>query len=450
MAGALYHINAQVTGSNATELTQNTFYWIRKAFDNHPGYTRIASYYGVGGTGLGPNDGSDEGPSQDPRWVVYRKTAGTTTFDLFIGGTAGSFSPQNNPSGSYTIAGNPSRMGFAAAWHPSGEAWNGTILNNGQDSFVSATLWKSGSTILPRSNSRWGYASSSLNDLAPFGELSYLTPSSSIKFIADDDNFAVFGDGGGNPSYPTSNDGNFLFFGGMFQITPASASFDMPYLLSAWGASAFGNLTSLVRGTEFGALSNLYAAGVWVQSPVGEHTFSSSFGYGLDWDAVGTDPIMPLFAPDPITGSGSYALESPILVFGGQPANFYLGYLDFIRVINSRFQSYDTFGSGSRIVIGWGSNAGFASIFTSCSLPWSSSFISPVDISGTFYLSGTSFPTSSLHGWVHNTQSFLYDRFAYTTSSFTVYRSWDGSQYTYSTVSGDVIIGTFFTPVSGS
>lgn len=451
MSGPLYRLSAIVTGSGAAA-SQNIFYWMRKAFDAHPGFTRIASYYGQGGTGLGPDDGSDDGPSGDCRWAVYRRTTGYP-LDVMIAQNNGELaggSTNTDPSGSYTIGGATVGVGFAAAWHPSGEPWNGTIANNGQDSFT--TPWKSGSAVLPRSNSWWWYASASLNDLAPLCNQPHLASSASFHFLGDDNNFILLGDGG--PTFaPSPNDGIFLFMGGMFYINPASASFDLTYLMMSAGMNFWGGVgTAPGRGIRKDMENNPEGGGVWISQPGGNQPFTGSFGFGLDWDLGITDAQQELFQQIPSIGTGSYILESPILVFASYPANCFIGHIDFIRMVNPKLQSCDVIASGSRMIIGWGSNVGAATTITSASLPWSASYGMPSSVSGTFYESGAIYVPDFEPWFTAMSQSFLFDRYIYNSSSFTVYRYWDGSNYQYTTTptGSGVVVGHFLTVISTS
>jgi hypothetical protein len=407
---------------------------MRKCLDSHAGFTRIASYYGVGGTGLGRPDGTDGGASGDARWAVYRKTVGTDTYDLMIAANVqGGNSTVTDPSGSYYIATNDYGLGFAVAWHSSSQAWNGTTASNGNDSFV--TPWKSGAIILPRSNGLWGIHSSSRNNLSPlyyanFSNQQYLRNSGTLNFIADHDNFLFFGDGGTVADEP--NNAVYSLFGGVFYITPASSSFNLPYLMLA--KLSDGEKSPIQRGYAFTnkSTNNSTAAGLWISKPVSSSiTYNSnSFGYGLDWDVAATDVSMSLFEAHPTTGTGSYTLEHPILVFGAVPF-MYMGYLDFLRVVSPKYKSGDRIGSGSRAVLGWGSNVTKESSFTSCSIPWSSSFGKVTPVSGTFYSSGNVFLLETTHSYTHMTQSTLYDIILSSGSTNIFYRARSGANYVY-------------------
>jgi len=451
MSGPLYRLSAIVTGSGIAA-SQNVFYWMRKAFDAHPGFTRIASYYGQGGSGLGPNDGSDDGPSGDCRWAVYRRTTGYP-LDVMIAQNNGESAGGNtntDPSGSYTIGGASVGVGFAAAWHPSGEPWNGTTANNGQDSFT--TPWKGGSAVLPRTNSWWWYASASLNDLAPLCNQPYLASSASFHFLGDDNNFILLGDGG-TILTPSPNDGIFRFLGGVFYINPASASFDLTYLMMSEGMNFWSGVgTTPGRGIRKDMENDPVGGGVWISQPGGNQPFTGSFGFGLDWDLGVTDAQQELFHQVSSVGTGSYILESPILVFATYPANCYIGHIDFIRMVNPTLQCYDVIANGSRMIIGWGSNTGFTTTITSASLPWSASYGMPSSVSGTFYTSGTAYLSGSEPWFTANSQSFLFDRYIYNSSSFTVYRYWDGNNYNYTTtpINNSVVVGHFLTIASTS
>ena len=428
MSGTLYHLSGTVTGSTVSDLTTNTFYWIKKAFGTHLGFSQISSYYGVNGTGLGPSDSSDGGASGDCRWVVFRKIFGTDIFDVWLGANSigSGNSTTTDPSGSYYISSLGTGLGIATAWHSAGEAWNGTTANNGKDSFT--VPWKQGSLVLPRDNGRWGIYSASLNNLMGLKQAnSSLQNSGTLNFVGDDDNFVIFGDGGVTFSEPQN--GVFDFFAAMLKYIPASASFELPYtMIGVSHPNAPGGVNvPFYRGITFD--NNGSDGGIWISKPT-KNFNSNSFGYGMDWDAIGTRDFMPSFASNPSTGTGSVAIEHPILLLSTNPY-IYLGYVDFIRTLSAGFKSFDILGSGSRAVIGWGSNVGYETNFTSCSIPWSSSFGRLSDVSGTFYVSGTAFLTSSLHGFTDVTQSFLFDRVILSASIVSVYRALSGSQYVY-------------------
>lgn len=442
MAGSLYHVSGVVLGSGGTELVIDTFYWIRKGFDGHGGFTRIASYNGVGGTGLGRYDGTDGGTSGDGRWAVWRKNTGTDIFDVWVGSNQlGGAAISTNPSGSYYIDGTEYGVGFAAAWHGSGEAWNGTTNNNGRDSFT--LPWKSGSAVLPRTNGLWGARSGTMNDMTPLkGGYSFVQTSGTLHVLGDSDNFVIFADGGILASDP--NNAIYSTFGGLFYVNPASGSFSLPYLQLGKPVDGVG----FRRGVESDNFTNPSNGGVWITKPTGSNQLnSSSFGYGLDWDLVATSGFMPQFSSNPQTGSGSYSTEHPILVYAANPG-MYLGHLDFLRVVTTNFSSSDRLSSGGRAVIGFGTNVGSTTVFTSCSLPWSSSFGVVCPASGTLYTSGNLFITSSLHGYSHVSQSYLYDRVALAALTTSLYRALSGSQFVYAfdsipAGSDPVLIGVF-------
>ena len=98
MAGIVQIFTAS-TGypSTVEEACQYWFNSNSQFFDAHPAYTRIASYYGIGGTGFDSPTGSN--PSGDNRWGVWRNSSAQDPYDVLIAAT--STNPSNeNPSGS--------------------------------------------------------------------------------------------------------------------------------------------------------------------------------------------------------------------------------------------------------------------------------------------------------------------------------------------------------------
>jgi hypothetical protein len=142
---------------------KNAFAAIVSYYDNHPGYVRLASFYGIyqplstPGKGLGSMRNFASNP-EDGCWAVWRNVSASVQYDVAVIasdvygiGTYGSYT-----TGSWqgeSALGSGVGIHIVAAYNASG-AWNGTTASNGLDTFV--TPWKSGSQTTIRCNGPGG------------------------------------------------------------------------------------------------------------------------------------------------------------------------------------------------------------------------------------------------------------------------------------------------------
>ena len=167
-------------------------------FDTHPGFSRVASYYGQRAPGSG-EIGKGFGPmtdfSSNPHngcWAIWRATASSVQYDIALiaadgaditAYASGAWEPEG-PLFSFT------GIHFAGAYFSgSGGAWNGTTNNDGADSFT--TPWKSGSIPTIRcngvggGNEPLGNAVARLNSV---GAYEYFLPGSVYNIFITGDN----------------------------------------------------------------------------------------------------------------------------------------------------------------------------------------------------------------------------------------------------------------------
>jgi len=151
-----YRISSPTFPVVGQQFYKHAFGALANYYDQHPGFQRIASNYGyentymfVSGSGLGTMRDWTQNP-WDGCWGVWRAVSASMQYDVVV--IASDVTPINNYG---TSPWQPENLGSGigiyavAAYHPSG-AWNGTIANNGKDTFT--TPWKSGSLTTVRCN----------------------------------------------------------------------------------------------------------------------------------------------------------------------------------------------------------------------------------------------------------------------------------------------------------
>lgn len=188
-------------------------------FDGHPGFQRIASNYGTSGTGL---SGSFvfSGSSGENAWVVYRAVSSSIPYDIaFVWSYYDVYA-----SNTWTESTNYG-FGFSMAWHPSLQAWSGSVNNNGLDTFFTADKpWKSGSIVFPRANGSGGtYVTNKNCVLKPYGDSIENDQIWQLTIIGDNDATFAFLQ---NSDQNLIGDARYFFAFG--QYTPLSSSFNLP------------------------------------------------------------------------------------------------------------------------------------------------------------------------------------------------------------------------------
>lgn len=336
MAGIINIFTAS-TGypSTTEEAAQYWFHYNSKFFDAHPAYTRIASYYGIGGTGFDTPTGTN--PSGDNRWGVWRNASAQDPYDVLI--SAASTNPSNaNPSGSLCFLSNIQFLGIgiSVAWHSSTVAWNGTTGNIGNDRFTT-TPWKSGSVIFPSYNSANGPASGSKNVLQTFADGGlWFNETANIGLIADNDNFTML------TKLELTDVSTLTRFISFERYTPLTNSIDLPYIMLP---------SYTANGDLMGTFETLQAGGgISVKKNNGINlNLSSSQGFFISNNKLIMDPTYGETGSDSLVDLAFN--EYPIICYIGPPKMQLAGRLEWSRVTSKRFQAGDVFVTGTRMVI---------------------------------------------------------------------------------------------------
>lgn len=138
------------SGSSNPDRNRNIHAEIVQAFDAAPGWQRLASNYGSGGTGLEAS--GQASPSGEEAWAVWRNVSGSQAYDIAVKWSWNNYYSAGEFEGGAANYG----VGLTLAFHSSSQAWNGTTNDDGSDSFPSGQPWKSGSLIFPRQNASGG------------------------------------------------------------------------------------------------------------------------------------------------------------------------------------------------------------------------------------------------------------------------------------------------------
>jgi len=244
---------------------KNCFTAVADYFDQHPGFQRLASYYGKDQGGMNEN-GKGFGhmidwsrSPWDGCWGVWRAVSGSIPYDIaFVASDTYALS-SNTSSGNWGSE-DPFGAGLGLhvtiAYHPSG-AWNGTTGNSGSDSF--GNPWKSGSLSPIRCNAPDAGNSASLNAtvrLTDPGGFQF------ISFTVGSNAASVFITGDNDTTYLVMST---LTLGAPHNFTlavlgryePASSNYDLPLTIFKMGVS-FG---SAFRGETVGSLDPNSGAG---------------------------------------------------------------------------------------------------------------------------------------------------------------------------------------------
>jgi len=412
MAGTLRQFGTVVTGAAGTPVSRNLFSWLVGFFDAHPGYTRIASYYGdaeyifppptflpVKSAGLGFGKIGTLTAVGDAAWAVYRKTVGYDTFDLFLGFSI-STNTVTHPSGSYWAGyGVAGGVGVMWAWNVSSASWLGTTVNNGLDSFT--TPWKSDSILLPCSNEKsvpQGGAftvntSGSRNGAATL-MVSAISENCFLNCVADDDSFNIFWDSA-----------NQVYESGIIleRYVPYTSSFDLPYFMFGRGAvfnqfKVQNEYNSPYLGIAHGitAKKNLPGRTNLISSYAPRLEYSRFLGRSVP-NAVSNQNFGRYFT-SASAGQPQAISEFPVHLGIASPIQKYAGHLEFFRIIPWDVASDTKFGGQTRYSLGFELGAG--SFWGSGSIPWSSSFTghpsSSVDSTPNLFHTSTSFGSIAL------------------------------------------------------
>lgn len=415
----LYNAIFSVSDLVDTAWAQNYFNNFVTFFDNNAGFTRIASYYGSGGTGFTSATGSN--PSGYNRWAVWRKTFGQHSFDLWFGLAEdfASFPPTIDPSGSFnigkydnTVAG----MGLIVAFHSSSAPWNGTTNNNGQDRFSHSSMWKSGSNILPSSNQPYGfnYPSQSIGVNILGNTISDVTGC----IVLNEDNFAIL-------NYSADFNNSFVFFE---NYSPRSSSFNLPYSLVKVGTTFKDDIigkTSFVSNTNGGA---------FIKQKAGITSLSGSYGFTVKIPTGFSDPYSLTAIIPPSTSTLEF-YKTPYSMLLSDYKQQYIGQSSFIQIAQKRFTAGHKFLSSSEIVIYKNTEYCFV-------CPWSSSF---GILTGSGYINlvhTTSLGSLFSQSYAHTSESNLRNIQSVAGTRATYYRGLLAGSYVYGTTNPPAVGAT--------
>lgn len=414
----LYNSIFVVSDSDPLIWAQNYFNNIVTFFDNNAGFTRIASYYGVGGTGFTSATGSN--PSGYNRWAVWRKIFGQNSFDLWFGLAEDCFAfpPSIDPSGSFNIGkfdNTVPGMGLIVSFHPSSASWNGTTNNNGKDQFLHYSMWKSGSNILPSSNQRYGlsYPSQSIG----VNVLNNTINDVSGCIVLNEDNFAIL-------NYSIDNANSFVFFE---NYSARSSSYNLPYSLvkveNVFKDVTIGKITDTgnARGGNFIKQKN-------------DNNLSGSYGFVVKVP-LGFSAPYNLTAVIPPNASNYEYYKTPYSMLLNDYKQQYVGHSNFIQIAQNKFSAGDKFLSSSEIVIYKNSEYCFI-------CPWSSSFAILTGSGYTNLVHTVSLISTVSQSYSHTTESNLRDMASVGFGRAPFYRGLLAGNYVYGTTNPPAVGAT--------
>lgn len=347
-----------VTSAGNPDKNRDMFGEAVKFFDQIPSWQRIASNSGSAGSGLGTT--GDPSPSGEEGWAVWRALSASQPYDVIIKWSWSSFYAANQ----LEIGTSNYGFGIGVAFHSSSAAWNGTSDNDLADTFPNGQPWKSGSLIFPRQNEQGGVH-------ATEGDREYVAAFSidpvigRMVCVGDDDWFFM------HLSASTA-DTRWFYFG---PYTPISATYAeaRPFnyiMLSSEQGEGFdlgeeygntGESNTRNSGITFTTTGSALQDGIPKLGIFRMATISSSFSSEtkVSFSGSGTTPIN----------------ELPLVLYSTEttyPPSA-LGYIEYIRVINSDLNNYDYLSTASRLILSGNVNlSGYAQL----SIPYTSSLTS--------------------------------------------------------------------------
>lgn len=365
------------SGSSNPDRNRNIHAEMVKVLDAAPGWQRIASNYGSGGTGLEATGQAN--PSGEQAWAVWRNVSGTVAHDVAIKWSWSSFYSAGEFEGGSSNWG----VGLTVAFHSSSQAWNGTTNNNGSDTFSSGQPWKSGSLIFPRQNASGGVHQTE-GDREYMGLFSLSLGQGNMISVVDNDNiFFAYNDD--NLSQSSGNHETIFYFGRYIAESESEVTFPYVYYANQVGNTQFQTLTTFGGTAES---DNNSHGGSFISSSV-----PNVATFQLTYDISSRSREISL-----VDSTGSIITEYPIYLRlaetvpdGSPPTQTIgtLGRLDFIRAIrSSELANLDRLNTDSTLVLSV-SNQGSGNPATFISIPW---------------VSGTTMPTGSS---LSKTTSFL-------------------------------------------
>jgi len=386
MTGPIRSEWAKFASPYSAQTWGNVFSWVAQYFDNHPGYIRIASNYGLSGSGFGFQPYQTDYPrggafgvwrnvSSSLQTGIAGEPEGVPCFDFAM--TLGDNSAFMDYTSSWLPASQPG-VWYTIAWHSSSAAWNGTTANNGQDVWTT-TPWKSGSISLCRTNGSGAFASASLSSLTRLDSTDNLPPSDAL-ITGDNDTTCI--------AFRTPNVLNSEFsivnvFGGYQRFT---GSCDVPLVLLKMDATWAGPWRQ--AGTLFPAY---YDQGIATKSTIGVKKLNVEYPNSFTREFSDTSGETTKLAYDFYTEpdiQDRYVLEWPILVAAGEwnggsalnesfvGSHFVMGgYLPNIRVVGINGIIARYYNNYSRVVLGFSSGGGNGTYDVALSIPWNSGSI---------------------------------------------------------------------------
>lgn len=378
MTGQLrFRLDNEITSSGNPDRARDLFTHMLNYFEDHPNFSRVASYYGVNGTGFGFSNASDE--SGENAWAIYRSSNSSPNFDVAIRWSWSSFSTPN-VSGSWQAGASNFGPSLAVAAHSSSAAWAGTANDNGQDSFANSNPWKSGSLVWPRQNMVGG-SEETEQRYTGIIDTSLGSGTGRLHIAGDDTGFVVAWDDTDNGSF----DSLIVFERYISFVSGANTPF---FFYSAESSN------NMIQNTSLGGLvdnNNLNGSiSVSIDGTNEDHGFNSgSFSARTAYQNLYIAPVpMTASADDPIR-------EWPIIVGSDDTMSIgsfgAFGHLNLVRNSYQSLTASDLLRSGSddqRLVIR-------TSTLThpTLTMPWTASVSPPA---GTFYSNATVFMTESI------------------------------------------------------
>lgn len=358
------------SGSTNPNRHRNMHAEMVKVLDAAPGWDRIASYYGAGGTtGFDATGGAN--PSGEEAFAVWRNVSGSIPHDIAIKWSYSNF----YSAGQFEAGSSNWGVGLAVAFHSSGQAWNGTTDNDGADTFSSGQPWKSGSLIFPRQNASGGIHQTE-GDREYMGLFSLSLDVGNMISAVDNDNiFFAYNDTHISNSSGTHE--TVFYFGKYVPESGSGATF--PYIYFSVGSTP-STSNVFVPLIHYGGLT---------ETDTSNHGlgFSSSsipdvINYYLSYDLTATSNSGTILAT-----SGSTLQEYPIHILKNETTSEdptpniigSVGRLDFIRAVRATdVANLDRVDSDSKLILSrsWITNTihSYPSFIT---IPWVSGTLMP-------------------------------------------------------------------------
>ena len=330
MAGQLrFSLLNLVTASTLAGRNRDTFTHVFDFFESHPGFERIASYFGTSGTGFGFTNASDQ--SGENAWVIWRNVSGSQTYDVAWRWSYNSFSDAGT-NGDWNCGASDFGVSWAVAFHSSSASFAGTTNNDGADSFENSNPWKSGSLVFPRQSMAGGINAvdqkySHLLDSA-------VGANTRINIAGDDDSFVVVLD---------ESDNNVWDSIALFERYNSFYNYSHPYF--SYGAES---MNALLQNTALGSFAVSNNANGGISTTLEQANEDNGLNLGVFIPVTSYQNLYR--APIPLSDSLGQIQEWPYIV-GAEDGQFGynvpLGYLNLVRNSYQSLTSSDLLGSGS-------------------------------------------------------------------------------------------------------